>query len=78
MIREDYSTTSSSGISSKSIYYIPPVVRNFMKSDCNDKMKVVCAGVKVLEKKVNKHDNSVDYRLIQVILDKCGLNRIIF
>ena len=65
MVREDYNANSPSGFSSKSVYYMPSAVRALLSADRDGKLKVVCAGIKALEKKVHKITGAVDYRLVQ-------------
>ena len=65
MVREDYNANSPSGFSSKSVYYVPSAVRALLSADRDGKLKVVCAGIKALEKKVHKITGAVDYRLVQ-------------
>ena len=55
------------------MYYIPKSVRDFMHSDQDERLKVVTAGVKVLERmaplkgKGSKTEKSTEeYRLVQV------------
>ena len=54
------------------MYYIPKAVRDFMNGDKDERLKVVTAGIKVLERmpppkgKGNSQVNSNDYRLVQV------------
>ena len=65
-VREDYTTAANStdGIASKTVYYIPSSVRQLLKGDREEKMKIVCAGIKVFEKKV-KGNGEVEYRILQ-------------
>ena len=65
MVREDYNANSPSGFSSKSVYFMPSAVRALLSADRDGKLKVVCAGIKALEKKVHKITGAVDYRLVQ-------------
>ena len=60
-------------LSAKSVYYIPKSVRDFMHSDQDERLKVVTAGVKVLERMAplkgngSKTEKSTEeYRLVQV------------
>jgi len=62
-VREDAVTASASG-AAKTIFFIPHSARALMCGDKTSKLKVVTAGVKVFEKKVQR-DGSVDYRLLQ-------------
>jgi hypothetical protein len=54
--------------SAKSVYFIPPSVRDFMSRDKEQNLKIVTAGIKVLERMANKGKGSKedDYRLVQV------------
>jgi hypothetical protein len=53
--REDFSANGGAGnvagSNSKSIYYLPPSMRSVLKGDCGGRLKVVSAGVKVLERR---------------------------
>ena len=54
--------------SAKSVYYIPKSVREFMLSDRDERLKIVTAGIKVLERMANKGKGAKadeDYRLVQ-------------
>jgi hypothetical protein len=64
-VREDYCNTKESGVSAKFVYFMPSSARDLMAADKDGRIKIVCAGIKVLEKKVNKGNGDVDYRLIQ-------------
>lgn len=67
-IREDFGgPVSPSAKSSKSIFYLPAPVQSVVHADIDQKMKIVSAGVKMLEKKVKSGVSSevVDYRLVQ-------------
>jgi hypothetical protein len=50
------------------VYFIPPSVRDFMSRDKEQNLKIVTAGIKVLERMANKGKGSKedDYRLVQV------------
>jgi 16S rRNA C967 or C1407 C5-methylase (RsmB/RsmF family) len=49
----------------KSVYFLPKVVRNIiLEGDKTQQLKIVSAGIKVLERKIEKN-NLVDYRLLQ-------------
>lgn len=63
-IREDYNSSNKSGVSAKAIYYLPSSVCEFLSADVEGNLKIVTAGVKVMEKVV-KHSGEVDYRLVQ-------------
>lgn len=62
-VREDAVTASSSG-AAKTIFFLPHSARALMCGDKSSKLKIVTAGVKVFEKKLQR-DGSVDYRLLQ-------------
>lgn len=64
-VREDYCNTKESGVSAKFVYFMPQPARDLMAADKDGQVKIVCAGIKVLEKKVNKGNGFVEYRLIQ-------------
>mmetsp|Transcript_31637 Transcript_31637/g.58858 ORF Transcript_31637/g.58858 Transcript_31637/m.58858 type:complete len:798 (+) Transcript_31637:39-2432(+) len=53
--REDFSANggagNGAGSNSKSIYYLPPAMRSVLEGDCGGRLKVVSAGVKVLERR---------------------------
>lgn len=53
--REDFSANggagNAAGSNSKSIYYLPPSMRSVLQGDCGGRLKVVSAGVKVLERR---------------------------
>ena len=64
-VREDAVTASSSASSAaKTIFFLPHSARALMCGDKSSKLKIVTAGVKVFEKKLQR-DGSVDYRLLQ-------------
>jgi hypothetical protein len=64
-VREDAVTASSSSSSAaKTIFFLPHSARALMCGDKSSKLKIVTAGVKVFEKKLQR-DGSVDYRLLQ-------------
>lgn len=54
-IREDFSANGGAGnvagSNSKSIYYLPPAMRSVLHGDFGGRLKVVSAGVKVLERR---------------------------
>lgn len=64
-IRDDFSNQKGNGSNSKSIYYFPPVLREFMAGDMDDRLKCVSAGVKVLERKPKVNRGECEYRLLQ-------------
>lgn len=64
-VRDDAVTASSSSSSAaKTIFFLPHSARALMCGDKSSKLKIVTAGVKVFEKKLQR-DGSVDYRLLQ-------------
>jgi len=64
-VREDAVTASSSASSAaKTIFFLPHSARALMCGDKSSKLKIVTAGVKMFEKKLQR-DGSVDYRLLQ-------------
>jgi len=64
-VREDAVTASSSVSSAaKTIFFLPHSARALMCGDKSSKLKIVTAGVKMFEKKLQR-DGSVDYRLLQ-------------
>ena len=66
MVREDY---QGGGVSSKGVFYMPASVRALLGSDTEGRLKVVCAGVKVLERRTARDRDrhcAEEYRLIQV------------
>lgn len=66
MVREDVCVNIPSGVSAKAIFWMPVSVRRLISADRDGRLKLVCAGIKVLEKKVNKFNDNVEFRLIQV------------
>jgi hypothetical protein len=49
--------------SARSVYFIPKTMRNLMKSDSDERLKIVTSGIKVLERKGK--GGPEDYRLVQ-------------
>lgn len=79
-IREDYTDTSkqhkesesSSGSSSKSIYYLPRVAQGIMNGDIYKRLKIVSAGIKVFERCTKGSfagGGETGYRLLQEGID---------
>lgn len=67
MIREDFQYINKQvSVSAKSVYFIPPVIRQLMVSDKDNRLKIVSAGSKMFERKVDKDTQHVEYRLLQV------------
>jgi hypothetical protein len=66
-VRDDINTAKEADSQAKSIYYIPPSVCELMKGDREHRLKIVCAGIKVFEKKVHKNNQDVEYRIVQVL-----------
>ena len=53
------------------MYYLPRSLRDFMGRDKEQNLKVVTAGIKVLERMANKGKGAKiedDYRLVQVLV----------
>lgn len=56
---------AGSGANSKSVYYLPAVLREFLAGDVDNRVKCVSAGVKVLERKDRVGKGEPEYRLVQ-------------
>lgn len=63
-VRDDINNSKDADTAAKSVYYIPASVCQLMRGDQEHRLKIVCAGIKVFEKKV-KGDNDLEYRLVQ-------------
>jgi len=66
---------------SKSVYFVPEPLRNLMRNDREDRLKIVMAGVKVLERKKGTVDaEGGGYRLLQegivAIADHIGKRKV--
>jgi hypothetical protein len=65
-IREDHMALKGASGSAKSVYYIPTSVRQLMKGDTDERLKIVSTGIKILERKQNARPDEQEYRLLQV------------
>eukprot|EP01038_Epipyxis_sp_PR26KG_P012391 gene12391-16619_t len=72
-VREDFATSKNSvdkgaskkaGTTSKSVYFIPYSCGMLMNGDRESRLKIVTAGVKMFERKIN-HNGESEYRLLQ-------------
>jgi hypothetical protein len=68
--RKKFQSGERDASNSKSVYFVPSSARNFMIGDRNKRLKIVSAGVKVLErsgKQAFAGGGECGYRLMQVI-----------